>query len=78
MGVVYMEVDKVADEVTNMEVDKVTNMMAEFATNASYLTAKCLTNEEFFGVTLAKIITNASGATWWPNFQLMEVVPPGG
>ena len=26
-----MEVDKVADEVTNMEVDKVTKMMAEFA-----------------------------------------------
>ena len=26
-----IEVDKVADEVTNMEVDKVTNMMAEFA-----------------------------------------------
>ena len=28
---VVMEVKKVADEVTNMEVDKVTNMMAEFA-----------------------------------------------
>ena len=59
-----MEVDKVADEVTNMEVDKVTNMMAEFATNTSYLAAKFLTNE--------------SGATCWPNFQLMHVVPPGG
>ena len=31
IGVMVMEVDKVADEVTNMEVDKVTNMMAEFA-----------------------------------------------
>ena len=41
---------KVADEVTNMEVDKATNMMAEFATNTSYLAAKFLTNE--------------SGATW--------------
>ena len=39
-----IEVDKVADEVTNMEVDKVTNMMAEFATNTSYLAAKFLTN----------------------------------
>ena len=29
--VLVMEVKKVADEVTNMEVDKVTNMMAEFA-----------------------------------------------
>ena len=37
IGVLVMEVDKVADEVTNMEVDKVTNMMAEFATNTSYL-----------------------------------------
>ena len=38
------------DEVTNMEIDKVTNMMAEFANNTSYLAAKFLTNE--------------SGATW--------------
>ena len=22
--------------------------------------------------------TNASGATWWPNLQLMQVAPPGG
>ena len=29
--VLIMEVNKVADEVTDMEVDKVTNMMAEFA-----------------------------------------------
>ena len=49
IGVMVMEVDKVADEVTNMEVDKVTNMMAEFATNTSYLAAKFLTNES--GVT---------------------------
>ena len=58
-----MEVDKVAGEVTNMEVDKVTNMMVEFAANTSYLAAKFLTNE--------------SGATRWPNFQLKHVVPPG-
>ena len=31
IGVLVMEVGKVADEVTDMEVDKVTNMMAEFA-----------------------------------------------
>ena len=31
IGVLVMEVDKVADEVTDMEVDKVTNMMAEYA-----------------------------------------------
>ena len=61
-GVMVMKVDKVADEVTNTEVEKVTNMMAEFATNTSYLAAKFLTNE--------------SGATWWPNFQLKHVVPP--
>ena len=29
IGVMVMEVDKVADEVTNMEVDMVTNMMAK-------------------------------------------------
>ena len=50
IGVMVMEVDKMADEVTDMEVDKVTNMMAEFATNTSYLAAKFLTYE--------------SGATW--------------
>ena len=35
--VLVMEVKKVADEVTNMEVDKVTNMMAEYATNTTKL-----------------------------------------
>ena len=35
IGVMVMEVDKVADEVTNMDVDKVTNMMAK------------ITNEDF-------------------------------
>ena len=29
IGVLVMEVDKVADEVTNMDVDKLTNMMAK-------------------------------------------------
>ena len=29
IGVLVMEVDKVADEMTNMEVDKVTNMITE-------------------------------------------------
>ena len=29
IGVLVMEVDKVADEVTDMKVDKVTNMMAK-------------------------------------------------
>ena len=35
IGMLVMEVDKVADEVTNMDVDKVTNMMAK------------ITNEDF-------------------------------
>ena len=34
--VLVMEVDKVADEVTNMDVDKVTNMMAKI-TNEDFL-----------------------------------------
>ena len=25
---------------------------------------------------VAKFLTNASGATWWLNFQQMHVVPP--
>ena len=35
IGVLVMEVDKVADEVTNMEVDKVTNTMAKI-TNGDF------------------------------------------
>ena len=27
---------------------------------------------------VAKFPTNASGATWWSNFLLMQVAPPGG
>ena len=27
---------------------------------------------------VAKFLTNASGATWWPNFLLTQVAPPGG
>ena len=26
----------------------------------------------------SKFLTNASGATWWPNFSIMQVMPPGG
>ena len=25
-----------------------------------------------------KFLSNASGATWWPNYLLMQVAPPGG
>ena len=39
IGVVDMEIDKLADEVTNMDVDKVTNMMAK------------ITNEDFSNMT---------------------------
>ena len=27
---------------------------------------------------VGQILTNASGANWWPNFLLMQVAPPGG
>ena len=51
-----------------------------------------ITNEEFIVVTLAigdnyngddircndVVAGHGSGATWWPNFQLMQVSPPGG
>ena len=39
IGVLIIEVDKVADEVTDMEVDKVTSMMAK------------ITNEDFSNMT---------------------------
>ena len=39
IGVLVMDVDKVADVVTDMKVDKVTNMMAK------------ITNEDFYDMT---------------------------
>ena len=27
---------------------------------------------------VAKFPTNTSGTTWWSNFQLIQVAPPGG
>ena len=36
IGVLVMEVDKVADEVTNMEFDKMTNMMAKMHCNEDF------------------------------------------
>ena len=60
IGLLVMEVDKVADEVTDMEVDKVTNMMAK------------ITNADFSDMTWyygddvrvgGQFTTNASGAT---------------
>ena len=27
---------------------------------------------------VTKFVTNASGAIWWPNLQLMQVAPSGG
>ena len=35
IGVLVMEVDKLVDEVTNMDVDKVTNMMAKITNEDS-------------------------------------------
>ena len=27
---------------------------------------------------MAKLVTNASSATWWPKLELIQVTPPGG
>ena len=27
---------------------------------------------------VTKFVTHASGATWWLNFELIKVAPPGG
>ena len=48
IGVLVMEVDKLADEVTNMDVDKVTNMMAKI-TNEDFSNTGC-----FFSLGLPK------------------------
>ena len=29
-------------------------------------------------ISRAKFLTNARGIIWWPNFQLIQVAPPGG
>ena len=35
-------------------------------------------DSDFYNLVVAKLLTNASGATWWPNFLLMQLAPPGG
>ena len=68
IGVLVMEVDKVADEVTDVEIDKQTNMVVN------------ITNEEFIGVTLAiggQIYNQRQWRHLMANFELNQVVPPG-
>ena len=77
IGVLVMEVNKVAGEVTDMEVDNLTDMQIPI----EYLIlAICDTYRDYVrsGPQVAKFSANTSGATWWPNFQLIQVAPPGG
>ena len=67
--VLDMEVDKVADEVTNMDVDKVTNMMAKITWWSNLKLIK-------WGHLMDEFPTNTSGATWWSNLELIKVGPP--
>ena len=72
--VLVMEVNKVAGEVTDMEVEKVTDMQIPI----EYLIlAICDTYRDYVrsGPQVAKFSANTSGATWWTNFQLMELSP---
>ena len=68
IGVLVMEVDKVADEVTNMEIDMQTDMVVN------------ITNEEFIGVTLAiggKIYNQRKWRHLVASFELNQVASPG-
>ena len=64
--VMDMEVDKVADEMADMEIDmKVAHPCGQ------------IFNWRKWRHLVAKFSNNASGPTWWPNFFLIQVAPPG-
>ena len=60
-GVLVMEVDKLVDEVTNMDVDKVTNMMA------------MITNEDFFNILASQVRSTLIGRNR-PPVQLKPLI----
>ena len=67
MGVIDMEVDKVADEMADMEIDmKVAPPCGQ------------IFNWRKWRHLVAKFSTKESASTWWPNFQIMHVAPPSG
>ena len=77
-----MEVDKAADEVADMEVDMEVVWVTDMKLPIEDLTDATLaigdTYRDDVRHLVANFSTNASGATLWPNFQLMELAPPGG
>ena len=90
IGVMVMEVDKMANEVTDMEVDKVTDMKIPIEDLTYVILAigdiyrddvrsgrQVGRHTELIHLS-AKSFNNASSATCWPNLQLMQVAPPGG
>ena len=65
--VMDMGVDKVADEMADMEIDmKVAPPCGQ------------IFNWRKWRHLVAKFSTKESASTWWPNFQIMHVAPPSG
>ena len=56
--------DMEVEMLADMEVDKVANMEVEMVADSLF--------SLFYPATIG------SGATWWPNLQIMQMVPPGG
>ena len=83
--------DEVVDMVVNTEVDKVEDMLVKIPKEDYWY--RCdwqlvilmeIILEVVMGMMymkvdkVAKFSTNASGVTWWPNLQIMQVAPLGG
>ena len=70
MGVMDMEVDKVANIMVNMEVDKVADEVAnmEIDWQVDWHGGKDVTLAIGAQISRAKFPTYTSGATWWPTF----------
>ena len=56
-------------EMTDMEVDMVADMEVDKVAN---MEVNMVADSLFYPATIG------SGATWWPNLQIMQMVPPGG
>ena len=72
IGVMFMVFDKMVDEVTEMEVVWVTDMKIPIEDLTDVTLAIGDTYRDDVRHLVANFSTNASGATLWPNFQLMQ------
>ena len=74
--VLIMDVDKVVDEVTDMEIDKQTDMVM----NTPNEELICVIGDDYGDDVRGNDVVagHRGGATWLLNIHLMQVAPPDG